>query len=276
MDISNTLSIIIFIIMIILLYFAYGAIKWIISTLIIGLIVFFVYKIIRNSNSHFSNFLNSNYKIKKVNNFIYEIDDFLEPEKCKELIKKYDKELERSYVLTSEKYSKDRTSNQKWITKNQEYNLNIKVLNLINEFTNLINASNANLSNCEDFQFAKYEPNQEYKGHYDVCDIDKCDLEHKSECKLDYENMGSYRCMTVIIYLNDNFNEGETYFNKLNTKIKPKTGKALLFFSCVPDNESYKNGKCKRIEESMHAGLKVKNGKKYILTKWVRIKEINK
>ena len=279
MDISNTLSIIIFIIMIILLYFAYGAIKWIISISIIGLIVFFVYKIIRNQNLNFSNISNfsNTYKIKKVNNFIYEIDNFLEPEKCKELIKKYDKELERSYVLTSEKYSKDRTSNQKWITKSQEYDLNIKVLNLINKFTKLFNKNlgNVNLSNCEDFQFAKYEPNQEYKGHYDVCDIDKCNSEHKSECKLDYENMGSYRYMTVIIYLNDDFNEGETYFNKLNTKIKPKTGKALVFFSCELDNDSLVNGKCKRIEESMHAGLKVKNGKKYILTKWVRIKEIN-
>ena len=270
-----SISIIIFIIMIILLYFAYGTIKWVISTIIIGLIVFFVYKIIKNINSHFSYFSN-NYKIKKVNDFIYEIDNFLEPEKCKELIKKYDKDLERSYVITSKKYSKNRTSNQTWITKNQEYDLNIKVLNLINEFTKLFNANlgNMNLSNCEDFQFVKYEPNQEYKGHYDICDIDKCDLEYKSGCKLDYKNMGSYRYMTVIIYLNDNFKDGETYFNKLNIKIKPKIGKALIFFSCEIDNDSYKNGKCNRIDESMHAGLKVKNGKKYILTKWVRIKEI--
>lgn len=275
MNISNTLFVIIFIIMIILLYFVYGAIKWVISTLIIGIIVFFIY---RNQYSHFSKFLNS-YKIKKVNDFIYEIDNFLEPEKCNEIIKKYDKDLERSYILASEKYSKYRTSNQRWITKSQEYDLNIKVLNLINEFAKLIdkNLGNvSNVSNCEDFQFTKYEPNQEYKGHYDICDIDKCDTEHKSECILDYEKMGSYRYMTVIIYLNDDFKDGETYFNKLNTKIKPKTGKALLFFSCMPDTESFKNGKCKRIEESMHAGLKVKNGKKYILTKWVRLKEIKK
>ena len=251
--------------MIILLYFVYGTIKWIISIVIIGLIVFFIYKTIKNITSHFSN---NNYKIKKVNDFIYEINDFLEPEKCKELIKNYDKDLVRSTVLSKEKYSSSRTSNQKYITKNQEYDLNIKVLNLINQF------SNATLNNCEDFQFAKYEPNQEYKGHYDICDIDNCDLEHKAECKLDYENMGSYRYMTVIIYLNDNFKDGETYFNKINTKIKPKTGKALLFLSCKLDNDSYKNGKCKRFEESMHAGLKVTGGTKYILTKWVRIKDI--
>lgn len=271
MDISTTLSVIIFIIMIILLYFVYGTIKWVISITIVGLVVYFIYTIIKKITSHFSNTykFNNNYKIKKINDFIYEIDDFIDSDKCKELINKYDKNLEKSFVISNEKISNDRTSNQKWISQNQEYELNNKILNLVNEFSK----SKLTINHLEDFQFTKYNPSQEYKGHYDVCDIKK-DVENSTECKLDYENIGSYRYITVILYLNDDFQGGETYFNKLNIKIKPKIGKALLFINCILDSDSFDSGKCDRIENSMHSGLSVKSGNKYILTKWVRLKEI--
>ncbi|KIO75818.1 hypothetical protein TH53_18125 [Pedobacter lusitanus] len=61
----------------------------------------------------------------------------------------------------------------------------------------------------------------------------------------------SQRAFTVIIYLNDNFSDGETSFPDLDYKCSPKTGRVLLFLST-----------------ELHSGLPVAAGEKNIIVFW--------
>ncbi len=69
------------------------------------------------------------------------------------------------------------------------------------------------------------------------------------------------RLYTMLIYLNDDFEGGETFFPELGKKIKPKRGTALIFknMTCYDENIAY----------SIHAGLPVTKGVKYACNIWV-------
>lgn len=71
------------------------------------------------------------------------------------------------------------------------------------------------------------------------------------------------RLYTFLIYLNDDFEGGETDFPEIGVKIVPKKGKAILFQNIDASQDL--------IPESMHAGCPVKSGTKWIANKWVRI-----
>ena len=71
------------------------------------------------------------------------------------------------------------------------------------------------------------------------------------------------RYLTVLFYLNDNFEGGETIFPKINKLVKPKKGKAIIFQNV--DN----NGVI--ITQALHGGEPVKNGEKWIANKWIKL-----
>ena len=60
-----------------------------------------------------------------------------------------------------------------------------------------------------------------------------------------------YRLLTIIIYLNENFDGGETCISELGKDIRPKTGHILIF----PSN-------------MLHEGKAVNEGNKFILLTW--------
>lgn len=84
----------------------------------------------------------------------------------------------------------------------------------------------------------KYSPGQEFKMHHDSFE-------------------GDERKNTIILYLNDDFSGGETYFPELDHKVNPKKGSCLVF------NDIDEN--CAIIPESLHSGLPVSEGTKYII-----------
>jgi len=110
----------------------------------------------------------------------------------------------------------------------------------------------------EDLQIVHYKPKQLYEAHWDACDP-----YHDIRCIND-QKRGGLRFATFIIYLNDNFDEGETEFPLINKKIKPEKGKAVLFFNLNDDL-------LKRKENSKHAGLPPNNGEKWMCNKWIRL-----
>jgi len=81
------------------------------------------------------------------------------------------------------------------------------------------------------FRFYKYEPGQEFKRHRDQSYI---------------RDNGEASYCTFMIYLNDDYEGGETTFNDLI--IQPQTGLALIFF-----------------HDLEHEGSPVKAGTKYVL-----------
>jgi prolyl 4-hydroxylase len=77
-------------------------------------------------------------------------------------------------------------------------------------------------------------------------------------------NLQPSRFATMILYLNDDFKGGETWFPKASPKpltVKPKKGKAVFFYNMLPDGNLD--------ERSLHAGLPVTQGEKWMANLWV-------
>ena len=116
--------------------------------------------------------------------------------------------------------------------------------------------TNIPFENAEKMQVVKYEPNGFYIDHFDA----SCD--DRKEC-VEFEKNGGQRILTMIIYLNDDFTGGTTRFKNLQKDFQPVKNNALLFYSLQ------KNGnKCHPL--SLHAGMPVKTGEKYIANIWLR------
>ena len=116
--------------------------------------------------------------------------------------------------------------------------------------------TNIPFENAEKVQVVKYDPNGYYKPHYDA----SCD--DRKEC-VEFEKNGGQRVLTMIIYLNDDYEGGHTHFPRLDTKYKLASCDALLFYSLEQNGN-----KCHPL--SLHAGTPVISGHKYIANIWLR------
>lgn len=160
--------------------------------------------------------------------------------------------LHDSYTLSG-KNDKIRNSKQCWIKKSDPLVAPI--------YTYLSEHFNIPVENAEDLQIVRYHPNQYYKQHHDAC----CDNHHS--CDKFIKN-GGQRKLTVLIYLNDAFTEGETHFPNLNLKMRVKPGSAIVFHP-LAENSS----KCHPY--ALHEGLPVKSGEKWIANVWFRERKYN-
>tara|TARA_A100001388_G_scaffold159362_1_gene118847 strand:- start:5173 stop:5763 length:591 start_codon:yes stop_codon:yes gene_type:complete len=106
--------------------------------------------------------------------------------------------------------------------------------------------------NSENFQYVKYEVGQEYAPHYDAFDVNE--ISKNSKVK--------QRVITNIIYLNDEFSGGETYFPQLDLSIKPEAGMMISFENCIAET-TYLN------PFSLHQSKPILSGEKHILTLWL-------
>jgi prolyl 4-hydroxylase len=111
------------------------------------------------------------------------------------------------------------------------------------------------VENQESPQIIKYNQGGEYKEHHDFF--------HSTENYFARQvSRGGQRIKSCLIYLNEEFEGGETKFITKDLLIKPRTGKLLLWDNVHPDGSpDY---------DSLHAGLPVLSGVKYILIIWMR------
>jgi prolyl 4-hydroxylase len=65
-----------------------------------------------------------------------------------------------------------------------------------------------------------------------------------------------------MIYLNSPDEGGATRFKRIGKTIQPETGKLLAWNNLLPDRRPN--------PATLHQGMKVRRGTKYILTKWFR------
>lgn len=105
----------------------------------------------------------------------------------------------------------------------------------------------------EPLHLLRYENGQEYRPHRDY-------LPQSLISPLDEGGEGQ-RDSTVIVYLNDVTGGGETEFIELDKKIAPKTGRVLAFNNLHSDGSPD--------TRTLHAGLPVKSGTKWIATMWL-------
>lgn len=109
------------------------------------------------------------------------------------------------------------------------------------------------IDNQEFLQVAKYDAGGYYNEHRDTC------MATKEECAERTATSGD-RKSTLLVYLNENYHGGETYFPKIDLKIKPERGKGLFFINMDWQDQPQ--------HLSLHQGLSVEGGPKYICTKW--------
>jgi prolyl 4-hydroxylase len=174
----------------------------------------------------------------------------LTPEQCDEIISKADGNLVDSEVVGG-KLENVRNSRQTWISKNDPL---IRPL-----FDKISEMFNIPVVNAEDLQVVRYQPNQYYNEHHDSC----CDA--SVECQ-DFIKRGGQRILTVLIYLNNDFTGGNTYFKNLDLKIKPEPGDAVVFFPLA-------KGSNKCHPKALHAGMPVDSGEKWVANLWFRERE---
>ena len=100
-----------------------------------------------------------------------------------------------------------------------------------------------------------YAPGQEFKPHFDFLEPTQPGYVR------DIEKLGQ-RVATLLIYLNEEFEGGETEFPKLDWRFRGRKGDALLFW-----NVDEAGG---RHPGAFHAGLPPKSGEKWLLSQWLR------
>ena len=65
-----------------------------------------------------------------------------------------------------------------------------------------------------------------------------------------------------MIYLNEPEDGGATRFKTIGKTVQPETGKLLAWNNLLPDGHPN--------PATLHQGMKVRRGTKYVLTKWFR------
>lgn len=104
-------------------------------------------------------------------------------------------------------------------------------------------------------QGQRYAPGQEFKPHTDTFEPGGYDFYRHTADR-------GQRTWTAMIYLNRPEDGGATRFKTVGKTIQPETGKLLAWNNLLPDGRP--NG------ATLHQGMKVRRGTKYIITKWFR------
>jgi prolyl 4-hydroxylase len=182
---------------------------------------------------------------------VHEYPKLLSSEECDEIVSLAKKNgLSQSYIVSNDKLNAYdvnlRKSEQTWLSRTS--NPLIEKLSKISE-----NLTGIPQSNQEMVQIVKYERGGKFDAHFDPCVTDE------KICKEMNRNAGQRRT-TLLVYLNDVTNGGETEFVNIGMKIKPEKGKGILFWS-TDENE-------KILNESKHRGNEVVDGDKWIATVW--------
>jgi len=73
---------------------------------------------------------------------------------------------------------------------------------------------------------------------------------------------GGQRSWTAMIYLNQPEDGGATRFKTIGKTVQPETGKLLTWNNLLPDGTPN--------PATLHQGMRVRTGTKYVLTKWFR------
>lgn len=132
-----------------------------------------------------------------------------------------------------------RTSDAAVIGPTRE-DLIVRALNL-----RLAAISDTDVRRGEALTILRYAPGQQFRPHLDAI-----------------AGSRNQRGRTVLVYLNDGYDGGETSFPEIGLVVKPRAGDAIVFDNTLPD------GRADPL--SRHAGEPVTKGVKWLATRWIR------
>ncbi|GAB2799089.1 hypothetical protein GCM10027275_51110 [Rhabdobacter roseus] len=168
-------------------------------------------------------------------------DDFLTPAECRYIIRYAEENRlfnrsEVEYNQDQGTVSSERTSYSASLTKLRNDPCLKPIYERVSDWLKVPQTY------IEHLQCVRYSAGQQFKPHYDA-------------------GPTNHRVHTLLVYLNDDFEGGETFFPELNEKVLPRRGRALYFLN-------RRDGEV--ILQSAHAGLPVQHGTKYGCNIWVR------
>lgn len=107
----------------------------------------------------------------------------------------------------------------------------------------------------EPAQLLHYSAGQRFSQHYDF--LDPANPAYTE----DLARFGQ-RIATFLVYLNDEYEGGETSFPKIGISHRAKTGDALFFANVHRDGSPH--------FDALHAGMPPTSGEKWVLSQWIR------
>ncbi|KIL45412.1 2OG-Fe(II) oxygenase [Jeotgalibacillus soli] len=170
------------------------------------------------------------------------LGNVLSSEECDELIKLSKDKMQRSKIGATRDINEIRTSSSMFFQEN-ENEIITKIEKRISSIMNIP------IEHGDGIQILKYAPSQEYKAHFDF--FSKISNTSKNN-----------RISTLIMYLNDVEQGGETIFPKLNFSVSPQKGMAVYFEYFYTDTNVN--------ELTLHGGAPVITGEKWVATQWMR------
>lgn len=186
---------------------------------------------------------------------IYMIENFLSDYECDHLIENARPHLKRSTVVSSKDNGGEvhdaRTSMGMFYQRSADPII-ASIEQRIAELTMIP------VEYGEGIQVLSYGIGAEYRPHFDYFDPK---LPGSAACLI----RGGQRVATLIMYLANTEEGGETIFPVAKVNVKPVKGNAVLFYNCTYDG--------KEDPLSLHGGAPVIKGEKWIATKWLRQSE---
>lgn len=188
---------------------------------------------------------------------VFTVENFLPKQVCAWLIKQARKNLVRAPVQTAQQggaFSLDNArSNSAAGSSLLQPDLVVQLVNM-----RIASAIGMPLSHQEPTNFLHYARGEQYAQHYDFFT-----KEEEPGFMRELQAIGQ-RAVTVLVYLNDGYEGGETEFPRLDWRYRGNAGDALIFWNLSARGE--------REMDSLHTGTQVTKGEKWILSKWVRQK----
>lgn len=177
---------------------------------------------------------------------IFEYRNALTSEECLQLIELSKDKLIEATTL-GPKQEDYRTAQNCWISELHPAVTKVKLL--VREKTGLP------VENQELVHIVKYTVGGQYKNHHDFFHPD-------TDYYQSQISRGGQRLYSCMFYLNDDFQGGETEFPELGVTIQPEACKMIVWSNVNSDNSlDY---------TTLHAGLPVTQGEKWICLVWVR------
>lgn len=119
-------------------------------------------------------------------------------------------------------------------------------------------ASGLPTSVFEQTKVLHYRVGQQFGAHHDFIDPDQPGLAAELQAR-------GQRLVTFLLYLNDDFDGGETAFLAVDRRHRGRTGDALMFANVDPAGRPDRR--------ALHAGLAPTRGEKWVLSQWIRDRE---
>ena len=173
--------------------------------------------------------------------------NFLTPDLCAALVERIETNRRPSTISDSNGDASYRTSETCDLDRNDP--VVAEVNDLISAFTGIDPAHG------EPLQGQRYAVGQEFKQHTDYFEPDGVDYDR-------FCAVSGNRTWTVMVYLNEPEAGGATRFKAIDKIVQPEAGKLLAWNNRRLDGSPNPS--------TLHHGMKVRAGVKYVITKWFR------